>query len=303
MKTIFITGSSSKLLSGEVATLLTGRHLDIELLPFSFKEYLAARGYHPSTKIELLANSGTYLPLLKDYLTFGGFPEIASRESNEQLAYNILSHYVEDIIFKDIVSRYNIQNIKLLKALSKVIAQNISNKISIRKLQRDFENIFGEKSFTSTLSSYIAYLESAYYCFAVQKFDYSVKEITKTPPKYYLVDTGLRNAISPSFTPDRGRLVENAVYLKLRTMYEEIYYWEGRSEIDFVCRNKNTLDLYNVSYVSNENEVSKRELKGLLKFPYAVDGRYIITWDLHKEFSFSGQRIQFINAYIFLSGF
>ncbi|WP_372589303.1 ATP-binding protein [Fervidobacterium pennivorans subsp. shakshaketiis] len=301
-KTVFVTGSSSKLLSGELATLLSGRHVDIELLPFSFKEYLYANGYNPSGKLELIAKKDIYLSFLKDYLTFGGFPEIATRGSDEQLIYNILSDYAEDIIFKDIVSRYNTQNIKLLKTLSKVVAQNISNKISIRKLQKDFQDIFAEKSSTSTLSNYIAYLESAYYCFAVQRFDYSIKEINKTPAKYYLVDTGLRNAISPSFTPDRGRLLENAVYLRLRTMYEEIYYWEGKNEIDFVCRNKNTLDLYNVSYISDESELNERKLKGLLEFPHKANGRYVITWDLHKELSLNGQKIQFIPAYIFLSG-
>ncbi len=300
VKTIFVTGSSSKLLSAEFATLLSGRHVDIELLPFSFREYVNAEGYNPSDRIEVLSNSNLYLSLLKNYLTYGGFPEVVVDEKKEFLAYKILSQYAEDMILKDVTARYNIQNLRLLKALSKIIAQNVSNKLSIRKLQRELEEVFGEKSSTTTFSNYIDHLESAYFCFSVHKFDYSVKESTKSPAKYYLVDTGLRNAISPSFTSDRGRLLENAVYLKLRAIYEEIYYWEGRNEIDFVCRKENRLDLYNVAYASNEDEIKDRELKGFAEFPYRSNGNYLITWDLWKEISYNGVKIQCIPAHLFL---
>lgn len=302
IRTIFVTGSSSKLLSSEFATLLAGRHIDFELFPFSFKEYVSATGHSPSNKIELMAKKEVYLSLLKDYLEQGGFPEVVAGAKNSEIASRILSQYAEDIIIKDVAMRYSVQNVKLLKALSKFLAQNVGNKVSIRKIQKYFESVFEEKSSTSTFSNYISHLESAYFCFEVQRFEYSVKQAIKSPSKYYLVDTGLRNAIYPSFPLDRGRLLENVVYLKLRNMYEEVYYWEGGNEIDFVCKNGNTLDLYNVSYVSDESEIKERELRGFAEFPYAVRERYLITWDLYKELSWNGLTIQALPAYVFLYG-
>ena len=196
VKTIFVTGSSSKLLSGELASLLSGRHVDFELFPFSFKEYAIARGYSFSSRLELISGKNVYLSLLKDYLTYGGFPEVVMSTGEEEVISKILSQYAEDIVFKDVAARYDVGNIKLLKALSKFIAQNIGNRFSIRKMQGYFEDIFGEKSSTSTISAYISYLESAYFCFEVPKFEYSFKKVIRSPVKYYLIDTGLRNVIS-----------------------------------------------------------------------------------------------------------
>lgn len=300
IRTAFVTGSSSKLLSGELATLLTGRHIDFEVLPFSFKEYVAFRGANPTRKLDLIANKDKYISLLVEYLTYGGFPEVVSNVEDKRLVNSILSHYAEDIVLKDVATRYEVENLKLLKILSKLIPQNTGNRLSIRKLQKHFESIFGKSASTTTISNYISYLESAYFCFEVPSFDFSIKKISKKPAKYYLIDTGLRNIISPSFTPDRGRLLENVVYLKLKSMYEEIYYWEGKNEIDFVCKKGKDLVLYNVSYVSQESEVKERELKGFVEFPFPVGERYLITWDLRTEISLDGVKIKAVPAYLFL---
>ncbi|PLV56742.1 ATP-binding protein [Thermotoga sp. SG1] len=300
VKTIFVTGLSSKLLSGELASLLSGRHVDFELFPFSFKEYVIAKGYSFSDKLDLISRKNVYLFLLKDYLTYGGFPEVVMSANEEEVFNKILSQYAEDIVFKDVAARYGLENLKLLKALTKFIAQNVGNRFSIRKMQRYFEDIFDKKSSTSTISTYISYLESVYFCFEVPKFEHSFKRTIKSPVKYYLIDTGLRNVIYPSFSPDRGRLLENAVYLKLRSMYEEIYYWEEKNEVDFVCRKGNDLMLYNVSYVSRESEIKERELRGLVEFPYPAPERYLITWDLYTELSLDGVKIKVLPAYLFL---
>ena len=300
IRTAFVTGSSSKLLSGELATLLTGRHIDFEVLPFSFKEYVAFRGANPTRKLDLIANKDKYISLLVEYLTYGGFPEVVSNVEDKRLVNSILSHYAEDIVLKDVATRYEVENLKLLKILSKLIPQNTGNRLSIRKLQRHFESIFGKSASTTTISNYISYLESAYFCFEVPSFDFSIKKISKKPAKYYLIDTGLRNIISPSFTSDRGRLLENAIYLKLKSMYEEIYYWEGKNEIDFVCKKGKDLVLYNVSYVSQESEVKERELRGFVEFPFPVGESYLITWDLRTEISLDGVKIKAVPAYLFL---
>jgi len=302
VKTIFVTGSSSKILSGELASLLTGRHVDFELLPFSFREYLKARRYSPKDRIELMSKKNMYLNILKDYIIFGGFPEVVLNIDNEFLINKILSQYAEDMILKDVVARYNIVNLKLLKSIAKYLAQNIGNRVTIRKIQRNFEDTFEKKSSTTTISNYISYLEMAYIFFEVHNFDYSIKKTVKSPLKYYIVDPGLRNAMFPSFTPDRGRLLENAVYLKLRNIYEEVFYWMGKNEIDFVCKKGDKFDLYNVSYVSRHEEIDQRELKGLVEFPYDhVDRRYLITWDLSGQLSYDGVNITSIPAYIFLA--
>jgi hypothetical protein len=302
-KTIFVTGSSSKLLSGELASFLAGRHVDFELFPFSFREYVTARGYGFTDKFKLISEKNIYLSLLKDYLMYGGFPETVKNTEREEVIGRILSQYAEDIVLKDVVARYSVENVKLLKALSKFIAQNIGNRFSVRRMQKYFENIFAEKSSTSTISNYISYLESAYLCFEVPKFDYSLKELVRSPVKYYLIDTGLRNAIYPSFSPDLGRLLENAVYLKLRNMYEGVYYWEEKNEIDFVCRKGNDLVLYNISYASKESEIKERELKGFIEFPSPVAERYLITWDLYTELVWNDLKIKALPAYLFLLNF
>lgn len=300
--TVFISGSSSKLLSSELAGLLTGRHVVFETLPFSFSELVINQGYSTDS-IYIRKNKNAIKGLLAEYMRFGGFPEVVLRRPiNESRARRILTQYAEDILFKDISTHYNVLNMKLLKFVSLFLAQNSGCKLSIRGLQKVIEAEFGEKSSTTTIANYIQYLEEAYMSFEVRHFDYSIKRAIRRPSKYYMVDTGLRNAMCGSLTPDRGKLLENVVYLYLRTIYDDVFYWSGKREIDFVCREGKEIDLYNITYVSDVNEISVRELEGFLEFPSgkAVRKRYLITWDLQRTITHKNITIEAIPAYVLL---
>ena len=293
---IYLTGSSSKLLSGELATLLTGRHIAFQIMPFSFKEFLVARGSLPKNGLEFLARSDVYESMLVEYLQTGGFPQ-AVLVFDERKARMILNQYVEDILFKDVVLRYSVGNLRLLKALIAYLAQNIGNRISIRKIQESFSKQFGEKASTETIANYISYLENAFLFFELKHFDYSIKESTRKPHKVFFIDTGLRNAIIPAFSRDIGRLLENAVFLFLKDFYDEIYYWYDKNEVDLVCLKANSIDLYNVSFITRGEEINPREFAGLVEFPgRSVRERVLVTVNISGDTTYEGQRINLVPA-------
>jgi hypothetical protein len=299
---IFISGSSSKLLNSEMAPLLTGRHINFEVLPFSFREFIKVRGLK-TDGINLSKNKNILKSNLNEYIKYGGFPEVALvRSVNEYRANQILSQYANDILFKDISLRYGILNMRILKYISLYLSQNNGCATSIRGLQNSIESEFGNKSSTTTISNYLEYLMESYMIFEVKHFDYSIKKMIRKPVKYYFVDTGLRNAMWTSFTQDKGRLLENIVFLKLRSLYDEIYYWKGKKEIDFVCIKGRNLDLYNVSDVSDKKEIAKRELESFSDFPdgKTINKRYLITWDYEGKIEHNGLTIEALPAYKFL---
>ncbi|GFO98210.1 ATPase [groundwater metagenome] len=220
--TIVISGSSSKLLSTELATLLTGRNITFFAYPLSFKEFLKFKGISATTEIEALAKRIEIKRALDEYMEFGGFPEVVLSTDKKR----ILLGYFEAIITKDTIDRFNIREREKIKTLSKFYLTNISSPVSFNKVS----------SFLSipltTVERFSDYIQTACLVFFIKKYSFSMKEQEKAQRKVYSIDSGLSNAIGFRFTKNSGKLMENIVAtgLKIRQSFEpgtEIYYWRA----------------------------------------------------------------------------
>ena len=249
---IFITGSNAKLLSSELTTHLTGRYFKIELYPFSFKEFLEYK------KINFLKlGSDARANLLKkfdQYLKNGGFPEYIKYNDAE-----FLKRIYENILYKDLLTRFRIKEVKSFKQLSNYLFTNFSGEVSYSSLK----DILGFKSVMS-VKNYIEFMEESYLIFELYKYDYSLKKQYVSEKKVYVIDNGIRNAIAFYFTQDKGKLLENLVFLELKRRDKEIYFFKDKKECDFIVREKNKItQAIQVTDVINTIN-KKREIDGLL---------------------------------------
>jgi len=291
-KKVILTGSNSKLLSGELATHLTGRHVDINLFPFSFQEFLRFRQYKPGTAYTT-REKAALLNLLKEYLEIGGFPEAY------KFGKPIIARIYDDIITKDLLLRYKIKKMDDLKQLAKYLVTNSAEEFTYSKLAR----IFGIKHI-STVSNWVSYLENSFLLFRIERFDFKLKKQFLAPKKVYCVDTGIINAIGFKFSEDTGRMIENAVAVELqrrktRSGRQEVYYWKDhlQNEVDFVVKEGKTISqLIQVSYASDRNEIRKREITELAKAGRELRCRnlLVITWDYESEERAGGIKIKFV---------
>lgn len=256
---IFVTGSSSKLLSHEIATSLRGRTLTYEIFPFSFHEYLVYKG------IEINFNSSRSISFIKNgfthYLTEGGFAETFDEDTDIQK--KILRDYLDLIVYRDVIERYNIKNRALLKRLIKYTFSNISTLISYNKLYNKYKSS-GYKVSKDTLYNYVSFLEDAFALFTIPIFRNSVHEEQRHPRKIYAVDTGFKSLFDTSLSADFSKLYENLVFLHLRRKTDQIYYFKQKYEVDFYCRMQEP-QLINVSYDIKHPQTRQREIKALQK--------------------------------------
>jgi hypothetical protein len=285
---LFVTGSSSKLLSQEIATSLRGRTLSYNLYTLNFNEFLKFKNIKLNKNDLYLSKRYTIKKLFEEYLNNGSFPEVVLEDN---LKKEILNNYYDMFIYKDLVERYSIRNVDLLKKLTKFLLTNISNLFSASSYHK---YITKELSVSKeTILEYISYLKEINLIFLVPIFSFSLKQQQVNPSKVYTIDNGLRNTVSFKFSKDEGRLAENLVFVELKRKLKEIYYWKGKGEVDFVIKNKNeSIDLINVCY---SNEIPKREINSINEFiekhPKAkINNKIIITKDLEK----SKERIKYI---------
>ena len=280
---IIITGSTAELLQGELATVLTGRHLDIFVYPLSFKEFLNFKNLEIKDMLDFIDKKIEINRYLREYIEYGGFPEVVL--SNNKI--EILNVYFEDILNKDIIQRYNIRKISKLRNLAKFYLTNISSQITFNSLERSIGITM------DTIEKFSGYLESALLIFFIKRFSFSIKTQDKSPRKVYGIDTGLCNAIGFRFTENKGRLIENLVALDLlrRTTEDpllEIYYWkdnQGR-EVDFVIKSGlKVIELIQVCWDITNPMTKKREIRSLLKAMkvFELEQGMIITEDLEGE--------------------
>jgi len=277
---IVITGSNASLLSYELGTKLTGRHITKELFPFSYSEFLAFK--------ELLPNSES----LELYLKIGGFPEYLKSNDNEQL-----STLFDDILIRDIVARYGIKDIRTIQRLSSYLISNAGNKITASKLKQALS--IGA---TSTILNWLSYLELSYLFFLLPMYSHSVKAQMINPKKVYSIDNGIIEVNSISFTEDKGRKFENLIFLHLKRLHQELYYFNFKKECDFIVMNKNSVGIpVQVCYdLTNDN--INREIEGLLesmKFFNQKKG-YIVTYDTADKVIKDDNEIDIIPAYEYL---
>ncbi|MFH1306666.1 MAG: ATP-binding protein [Candidatus Micrarchaeota archaeon] len=207
---IFVTGSSSKLLSKEIATSLRGRTLAFYLFPLSFREFLRFRDIELSRDFAYSSLRFKVKKLFLEYLEYGGFPEVVLSRSLKQ---KILNNYFEMFIYRDLVERYSLRNLSLLKMMSKFLITNISALFSASSYYRTVKG--GLSVSKETVIEYLSYLMDINLIYLVQIFSYSLKVKQVNPSKVYCIDTGLRNAVALRFSSDFGRLAENAVFIEL----------------------------------------------------------------------------------------
>lgn len=260
---LFITGSNAKLLSKELATHLTGRHLTIELFPFSFREYLKAIGF----KEDIQTTKGVSILKheLRNFINLGGFPEIVVEKEDSKIYTREL---YRKIIDRDIINRYNIAYKKTFREIAMSLISNPSRGVSYNKIKNQF-NLGSEH----TVKNYLSYLEEAYLILLVNKFSYKPVEVEKSEKKVYIIDPGIVNSLSIKFMSDYGHIYENLVAIELfrRKSFNpniEFYYWENpqQEEVDFVIKEGlKVKQLIQVCYDISDLKTKEREIRAVLK--------------------------------------
>lgn len=266
---IYITGSNSKLLSGELATFLSGRYIQIKVYPFSLSEMKA-----------FLEEQGTFESdekLFVDYLKYGGFPQRFALQ-DEQAIEAYLRDIYEAIVIRDIVERHNVKDISILKRTLEFLLDNIGNPFSGRNISGRLTSE-GMKISTSTLLNYVDYFKEAFVLFNASRYDIKGKNILASTEKYYAVDVGLRNIVKKSELIDSSKLFENVVYLEMLSRGYEVQVGKlDEQEIDFICyRGKEKLYIQ-VAYLINEQDM-EREFGNLEKVADNYP-KYVISGDL-----------------------
>ena len=289
---IFITGSNSKLLSREMASALTGRHIRKELYPFSFSEFISfsnleiKKNYNTKEKAKLKQ-------FFNKYLEFGGFPEALLSQNKEEL-----NQLYQDILIKDIIVRFKIKDSKSFRELSMYLLSNFGNVVSFNNLK----NVLNFNS-VSTVKSYCEFLEEAYINFLVFKYDYSIKKQIKNNRKTYSIDSGFINNLSQSFSENKGRLFENIVFLELKRRDKEIYYYKDIYECDFVVRNERKIEsVIQVCSSLQDQNTRQREINGLISAmeEYNLRQGIIITFDDEEEIEIKNKKIIVLPIYKWL---
>ena len=271
---IFISGSNARILSKELGSKLTGRHITRELFPFSYLEYL-----------EFTAKSRNE-ESSEQYLRDGGFPEYLKTELDD-----VLMQVFNDIISRDIILRYRIKNAEIIKQLAVWLISHVGKPFSGNSLKKMWQ--IGS---SASVMEYLSYFENTYLFFFTPKFSYSLKVQSVNPRKIYCIDNGLARINSVSFTEDRGRLLENMVFLCLRRQTKEIFYFQEDHECDFVVfKQKKLIGLYQVSLRLDQDNM-EREVSGLMeamKF-FNVDKGSIITMNQSDKFDKEGKMIEVV---------
>jgi len=271
---IFITGSNASLLSSDISNSLTGRNRQIRNHCFSFAEYAILKKltfdekslYSDTQQIKLNR-------LFHEYINLGGFPEVLKTQDTD-----IADQYFKDIIYRDIIAKHQIRNIKEIKELALYLISNTGNLNSYANLRK----IIGATN-TTTIKNHIALLDDVFLIHALPLFDFSIKKQIYNSNKYYVSDIGFYHAVGFSFSPDRGRLLENIILTDLLRLNYQTYYWKSTKgyEVDFlVQKQKNNILAIQVCYhLTNEN--TERELRGLIsaKEELLAQELIIITMD------------------------
>lgn len=282
---IYITGSNAYLLSSELSTYLSGRYVEIKVLPLSFKEFL------DFAKLDDNMNGEDKFI---EYIRYGGMPGIISLKNEEDIYENAIKGIYNTVFMKDVIERNKLVDATLLEKILRFLMSNIGSLISAKKIS-DFLTSQGTKVTHNTVLNYLTMLENAYLIYKVPRYDIKGKELLKTLEKYYIVDTGIRNVILGFRNTDFGHLIENIVYFELlRRGYEVTIGKTDSLEVDFIATNSNDKKYFQVTYSMLDNSVKNRELKVLR----SINDNYektILTMDkIYNNTSEEGIKIKYL---------
>ena len=280
---IFITGSNSKLLSKEISTILTGRSVNVSLYPFSFQEFLNAKNIEINNwKIDLKIQA-KLRKYFNEFFSMGGIPKVIVDNDKRLLRENY-----ENILYRDIIKRFNKNLEKPIKEISVYLSSNISNEVSLRALSKTIQikNL-------STLKSILESFENSFLFFFVNKFDFSVRKQIQNPRKVYCIDNGFITEIGFRLSENKGKILENLVFIELKRNGKEIYYLSEKKECDFVIRNGAKInEAIQVCYEFN-NKNKERELGGLLEVlkKFNLKKGLILTYNQEDELNIENKKI------------
>ncbi|MCW1294199.1 MAG: ATP-binding protein [Candidatus Parvarchaeota archaeon] len=293
---VILTGSSSKLLSKEIASSLRGRSLTYTVYPLSFEEYMSFNGF--TIEKETLPSTSAKNQILYElsrYLTIGSLPDVVISPS---IAPKLYADYIDLIIFRDIVERFGIKNIGVIRFVIKSLMLSFSKQSSIHSLYRALKGS-GQKVSKKILYAYISLLEDAYFAFQLKKFNFSRKKAELSLPKIYLNDWGAASTVL-SLDKEIGRAMENAVFIELKRRQqhdESLYYSDAANEIDFIrVKKEEVRELIQVTYASSRNEIKDREVRSMLEGAkrFRCNDLTLITWDYEAVEKVENKTINFI---------
>ena len=276
---IYITGSNAYLLSSEISTLLSGRYVEIKMLPLSFKEYL---------EFDHLPHDWTLEDKFNQYLKFGSLPAVPTLPQDNTTINEFLLGIYNTVIVKDVISRNNIKDIGLLEQIVKYVVANTGNIISANKISGYISSQGrGETTKATTVSNYLDMLEKAYIIYPVKRYDIKGKEQLKNLAKYYVVDTGIRNMLMGYSDSDFGHVLETIVYLELiRRGYQVFIGKWYELEVDFIAVKQDEKKYYQVCLTLMDEKVKERELAPLKAIPdnyektiLSMDKTYITDYE------------------------
>ncbi|MBO4873699.1 MAG: ATP-binding protein [Bacteroidales bacterium] len=249
---LYITGSNAYLLSSEIATLLSGRYVEIKLLPLSFKEYVVASG-----------NMHDLEKKYAEYITFSSFPYAKAFGGDEQLANDYLRGIYSTIVLKDVMQRNSISDTMMLENVMAFLADNIGNTLSVKKIA-DTLTSMGRKVDVKTIEKYLSALCQSFILYPAKRYNIKGRQLLKTMEKYYLVDVALRNTLLGAKSTDWGHILENVVFLELLRRNNNVYIGKTDAlEIDFITVNMQNVAYYQVAATVRDQATLERELQPL----------------------------------------
>jgi predicted AAA+ superfamily ATPase len=295
---LVITGSNSRLLSKELATHLTGRYLQFQILPFSFTEFLKARNFVIDDSLAMKERQGMILNLLNEYLNKGGYPEVLVKNVEPK---SYITTLFESILFKDIVKRYNVRYAKKLYDLGRYLITNHSNEFSYTRLKNalEFKSVH-------TVENYTDYLNEAFLTFSTERYSHKVKEQMRSPKKVYAYDTGVINVIKFKAAPDTGRLVENLAAIELLRREHEFYVYKTKDgkEVDFAVKEELKIgQLIQVCYEVDNYMTKKRETNAVFKAAGETKCKNltVLTWDFEAKEKSDDKQINYLPLWKWLT--
>ncbi len=292
---LYVTGSSSSLLSREIGTALSGRYLDIEVFPLSFQEFLSFNGITIMTKADRINRKTDINRAFRRFLDMGGFPKLADLD-DEESQQDLLKNYFDSILLRDIVARHNLTNYRALEEMATFLLANTSSLNSTNKL-KGLLGISYEKA-----RDYSTFLEEAYLIFQLHRFSWSVKKQLANVRKFYAIDTGLANRVSFQVGSRHGQNLENIVFIEFLRRRKEIYYFKSKNdrEVDFLIKEgKNIQELIQVTYSLDDEHTKKREFTALKSATEELTGITprcrVLTMGHSESIQWQGLKIEVIN--------
>jgi uncharacterized protein len=297
-RNIFITGSTARFLSSDIATSLRGRTLSYEIFPLSFREYLQFNNIgidvHSSRSAAKINNR------LQSYLDNGGFPEVVNYD--DKLREKTLQEYFNVMIYRDLVERYEIRNAAVLKFFIKRVLASSTKQLSVNTIYNELKSS-GIKIGKNQLYEYLDACQSVYLAFVLKKHAHKFVSRELGERKVYCIDNGLLNAVNFRFSDDKGKAVEQAVFLELRRMGKEIYFFRERYECDFIIREGSKVsEAIQVSHSLADEKTKRREIRGLVDAckEFGLKKGTIITNDSLEDFEVEKIKIRSVPLYRWL---